>query len=141
MEPSPPLQELAARLHEEVQERASLGASLARFSEGTPTTGLPSYLEAPLVGRQEEFGALVSEYQAASMGQTRAVAILGEAGIGKTRLAEEFLGLGQSKWGGCARRRDIRGSRATLRAPGRGDKAAHRAREGPRRPARGCVAL
>src|SRR5215208_5514724 len=92
MEPSPPLQELAARLHEEVQERASLGASLARFSEGAPTTDLPSYLEAPLVGRQEEFGALVSEYQAASMGQTRAVAIVGEAGIGKTRLAEEFLG-------------------------------------------------
>ena len=92
MEPSPPLHELAARLHEEVQERASLGTSLARFSEGTPTTDLPSYLEAPLVGRQEEFGALVSEYQAASMGQTRAVAIVGEAGIGKTRLAEEFLG-------------------------------------------------
>jgi DNA-binding SARP family transcriptional activator len=92
MEPSPPLQELAARLHEEVQERASLGTSLARFSEDAPTTGLPSYLEAPLVGRQEEFGALVSEYQAVSMGQTRAVAILGEAGIGKTRLAEEFLG-------------------------------------------------
>ena len=92
MEPSPALQELAARLHEEIQERASLGASLARFSEGTPTTDLSSYLEAPLVGRQEEFGALVSEYQAASMGQTRAVAILGEAGIGKTRLAEEFLG-------------------------------------------------
>ena len=92
MEPSPQMRELAARLHEEVQERASLGASLARFSEGTPTTDLPSYLEAPLVGRQEEFGALVSEYQAASMGQTRAVAIVGEAGIGKTRLAEEFLG-------------------------------------------------
>ena len=100
MEPSPPLQELAARLHEEVQERASLGASLARFSEGTPTTGLPSYLEAPLVGRQEEFGALVSEYQAVSMGQTRAVAILGEAGIGKTRLCR-IPRLGQSKWGGC----------------------------------------
>ena len=76
MEPSPPLQELAARLHEEVQERASLGASLARFSEGTPTTGLPSNLEVPLVGRKEEFGALVSEYHAAREGQMRVVAVL-----------------------------------------------------------------
>src|SRR4029453_11457315 len=99
MEPSPQMRELAARLHEEVQERASLGTSLARFSEDTPTTGLPSYLEAPLVGRQEEFGALVSEYQAVSMGQTRAVAILGEAGIGKTRLAEEFLGWARASGG------------------------------------------
>ena len=66
--------------------------TLARASEGAPaTTGPPSGLEAPLVGRQEEFGALVSEYQAASTGQTRVVAILGEVGIGKTRLAEEFL--------------------------------------------------
>ena len=93
MEPSLPLQELAASLREEVEQRASSGVTLARASEGTPaTTSPPSGLEVPLVGRQEEFGALVSEYQAASMGQTRAVAISGEAGIGKTRLAEEFLG-------------------------------------------------
>ena len=81
------MQELAARLQKEVEERASLGASLIHSAA---TTAL-SVLEVPLVGRQEEFGALVSEYQAARMGQTRVVAILGEAGIGKTRLAEEFL--------------------------------------------------
>jgi DNA-binding SARP family transcriptional activator/tetratricopeptide (TPR) repeat protein len=92
MEPSSPLEELAASLREEVEQRASLGLTLARASEGAPaTTGPPSGLEAPLVGRREEFGALASEYQAASTGQARVVAILGEVGSGKTRLAEEFL--------------------------------------------------
>jgi DNA-binding SARP family transcriptional activator/tetratricopeptide (TPR) repeat protein len=87
MEPSTQMQQLAARLQKEVEERASLGAS---HIHSAATTAL-SVLEVPLVSRQEEFGALVSEYQAAGMGQTRVVAILGEAGIGKTRLAEEFL--------------------------------------------------
>ena len=87
MEPSAQMQQLSARLQEEVEERASLGAS---HIHSAATTAL-SLLEVPLVSRQEEFGALVSEYQAARMGQTRVVSILGEAGIGKTRLAEEFL--------------------------------------------------
>ena len=87
MEPSTPLQQLAARLQEEVEQRSSLGASLIHSAA---TTAL-SVLEVPLVSRQKEFGALVSEYQAARTGQTRVVSILGEAGIGKTRLAEEFL--------------------------------------------------
>ena len=91
-EPSTQMQQLAARLQEEVEERASLGASHFRSA----ATAL-SALEVPLVGRQEEFGALVSEYQAAGMGQTRVVSVLGEAGIGKTRLAEEFLGWAKAR--------------------------------------------
>jgi DNA-binding SARP family transcriptional activator len=87
MEPSTQMQQLAARLQEEVEERASLGASHIHSA----ATSAVSVLEVPLVSRQEEFGALVSEYRAARMGQTRVVSILGEAGIGKTRLAEEFL--------------------------------------------------
>src|SRR3954464_8966981 len=94
IEPSSRMQRLAGRLREEVEERASVGASLIP-SEAT-TTAL-SVLEVPLVGRQEEFGTLVSEYQAALMGQTRVVAVLGEAGIGKTRLAEEFLGWAKAR--------------------------------------------
>jgi DNA-binding SARP family transcriptional activator/tetratricopeptide (TPR) repeat protein len=92
-EPSTQMQRLAARLQEEVEERASLGASLIHSAA---TTAL-SVLEMPLVGRQKEFGALVSEYQAARTEQTRVVSILGEAGIGKTRLAEEFLGWAKAR--------------------------------------------
>jgi hypothetical protein len=94
-EPSSQMRELAARLQEEVEERASLGASLAR--SGSATTTPLSVLEVPLVGRHEEFGALVSEYHGAREGETRVVAVLGEGGIGKTRLAEEFLGWARAR--------------------------------------------
>jgi DNA-binding SARP family transcriptional activator len=86
-EPSPKMQELAGSLQEEVEARSSLGASLARSEACTPL----SVLEVPLAGRHKEFGVLVSEYHAARMGQTRAAVVLGEVGIGKTRLVSEFL--------------------------------------------------
>jgi tetratricopeptide (TPR) repeat protein len=85
------MQEHAASLREEVEERAYLGASFV-YSGATPTISSQlSVLEVPLVGRQEELGALVSEYHAARQGESRVVAVLGEAGIGKTRLAEEVV--------------------------------------------------
>jgi DNA-binding SARP family transcriptional activator/tetratricopeptide (TPR) repeat protein len=90
-EPSPQMQQLAARLREEIEARSSLGASL-RHSAATTATSPLSVLEVPFAGRHEEFGALVSEYHAACGGETRVVAVLGEGGVGKTRLAEEFLG-------------------------------------------------
>src|SRR5918997_1341601 len=98
MEPSPRIQELAHRLREEVEQRASLGESLIQPAATTPTiTTQLSVLEVPLVGRQEEFGALVSEYHGACEGEARIVGVLGEAGIGKTRLAEEFLGWARAR--------------------------------------------
>src|SRR5438093_95725 len=51
----------------------------------------PPMLEAPLVGRAAEFTKLVELYHAASRGRPQAVVLQGEAGIGKTRLATEFL--------------------------------------------------
>jgi DNA-binding SARP family transcriptional activator len=90
-EPSSRMKEHAASLREEVEERAYLGASFVH-SGATPTISSQlSVLEVPLVGRQEELGALVSEYHAARQGESRVVAVLGEAGIGKTRLAEEVV--------------------------------------------------
>ena len=49
------------------------------------------HLWIPLVGRAEEFSALVEEYSAATSGELRILAVLGEGGMGKTRLVEEFL--------------------------------------------------
>jgi DNA-binding SARP family transcriptional activator len=92
-EPSAQMQELAGRLQEVVVQRSSSGASLARSFEATPL----SELEVPLAGRNDEFGTLVSEYHATRQEETRIVAILGEAGIGKTRLAEEFLGWARAR--------------------------------------------
>jgi tetratricopeptide (TPR) repeat protein len=50
----------------------------------------PPVLEGPLVGRAEEYASLVTLYHAARHGAGQAVAILGEPGIGKTRLANDF---------------------------------------------------
>ena len=46
---------------------------------------------APLVGRDAAFRQLVGCYQQAQQGQPQAVLLVGEAGIGKTRLAGEFV--------------------------------------------------
>ena len=96
-EPSSRLVELAARLRDEVEERGSLGARLAYSS----TTASRPVLDVPFTGRQEEFGRLVSEYHSCLAGGPRVVTMIGEAGIGKTRLAKEFLG-----WAG-AREADV----------------------------------
>ena len=60
---------------------------------GSPATETPPAAvtaeESPLVGRAAEWAALEEAYGAAGGGAV--VAIEGEAGIGKTRLAEEFL--------------------------------------------------
>jgi DNA-binding SARP family transcriptional activator len=45
----------------------------------------------PLVGRQPEWLLLLSAWRMAAAGHTRLLAIRGEAGIGKTRLAEELI--------------------------------------------------
>jgi len=66
------------------------GSSPARPSttvEGRP----PGELVAPLVGRATAFSQLVGHYQQAQQGQPQAALLVGEAGIGKTRLAREFV--------------------------------------------------
>lgn len=65
----------------------------ARDSSSSPAQVAlkPRGAEAPLVGRKEEWRFLQTAWRRASNGQPHMVILSGEAGIGKTRLAEEML--------------------------------------------------
>jgi DNA-binding SARP family transcriptional activator len=97
---------LRARLAEELQVKPEaetvalaerIRASLARrgISPARPSTTVesrsPGELVAPLIGRAAAFRQLVGRFQQARVGQPQAVLVMGEAGIGKTRLATEFV--------------------------------------------------
>jgi AAA ATPase domain len=56
-----------------------------------PPRSEPSPTETPLVGRAGELGELLSALDASRSGRGRVIAILGEAGIGKTRLVTELV--------------------------------------------------
>lgn len=82
--------------------RASAALMPAYFPERTPDeapsawqlpngTSFASF-EIPLVGRDQEFAALIGSCELARSGQPTVVILEGEAGIGKTRLAHDFLG-------------------------------------------------
>jgi DNA-binding SARP family transcriptional activator len=54
-----------------------------------------AFLEGPLLGRATELSTLIKAYHTARRGQTQVVLLEGEVGIGKTRLASEFLAWAQ----------------------------------------------
>ncbi len=97
---------LRARLAEELRVQPSaetvtlaehIRASAAASRGSTPArraaaeSGPPSDLVAPLVGRAGAFRQLVGTFQRARVGQPQTVLVGGEAGLGKTRLASEFV--------------------------------------------------
>jgi len=76
-EPSPATREVYERLVTSEEPATPPIQSLATVS--------------PLVGRDQEWAQLYAFWRSAAMGQPRFVLLSGEAGIGKTRLAEELL--------------------------------------------------
>lgn len=56
---------------------------------GYPTAEQPAAL--PLIGREAEWSFLVSTWREAAAGRPQMILLTGEAGIGKTRLAEELV--------------------------------------------------
>ncbi len=84
VEPEPDTEALAVRIR--AQHPLSPSApELARLD--TPV----EFLENLFTGRTAEYQALIERYGHAATGQPQVVTLRGEAGIGKTRLAKEFL--------------------------------------------------
>src|SRR6266699_660210 len=68
------------------QRNSPARPSLATTAESRPS----GELTAPLVGRATAFSQLVKSFQQARLRQPQAVLVVGEAGIGKTRLVREW---------------------------------------------------
>ena len=81
------------QLYQELLRRPHEGASAGRPGRAVPATppDLPA-AETPLFGRHAELGALRGALDAAIRGQGHVVTVLGEAGIGKTRLVTTLWG-------------------------------------------------
>ncbi|MEK7787494.1 MAG: AAA family ATPase, partial [Chloroflexota bacterium] len=84
VEPEPDTEALAERIR--TQYPLSHSAPQPDWPD-TPVT----FLENLFTGRTAEYQALVERYGRAATGQPQVVTLRGEAGIGKTRLAREFL--------------------------------------------------
>jgi DNA-binding SARP family transcriptional activator/tetratricopeptide (TPR) repeat protein len=88
VEPAPETQALAER----IRAGRPQGPAPAQVLPALGPRLAAKPLEAPLVGRAFQFGQLVEAYHLARAGGPQVIILQGEAGIGKPRLAAEFLG-------------------------------------------------
>jgi len=93
--PSPDL----ARLKERIEKRDVPGVDgMRRYPRPRRPIKFPySLSRTHFVGRDGELSLLAERLREATMGRGGAVAVEGEAGVGKTRLVEEFLGYARSR--------------------------------------------
>ena len=84
VEPSP----ATVALRERLSQRGKAPNFVVIPSGDPPVAGMVTF---PLVGRQAEWQQLSAAWRCAQASQPHVLLIKGEAGIGKTRLAEEFL--------------------------------------------------
>lgn len=98
-EPAPETEALAERL------RASPPIPRPSLQHQPPLKTPESIFSIPFVGRTTEHDALVAAYRIACRGQMQVMTLQGEAGIGKTRLATEFLGWASAEGGTVLRGR------------------------------------
>ncbi len=94
VKPSPDTVALAERIRATVAHR---GNAPIRHVMTSVESRPPGELVAPLIGRAAAFSQLVASFQQARSGQAQGVLVVGEAGIGKTRLAREFVAWAQAQ--------------------------------------------
>src|SRR5438874_6842599 len=96
VEPEPETVALAKHIRHTAPLRSPQvrGLQPSRTSPGQPP---PNLLDSPFLGRAAEFGTLIECYLHAQGGQPQLAVLQGETGIGKTRLASEFLGWAQAQ--------------------------------------------
>ena len=85
---------------ETINLEAHIRATATRFPRGRASIAKCQQsgdLITPLVGRTSTFTRLVSCYQQAQQGQPQTMLLVGEAGIGKTRLASEWIRWAQAQ--------------------------------------------
>jgi DNA-binding SARP family transcriptional activator len=85
IKPSPETAALADPIRASAPSRRSEPAASPAASQS------PGELVAPLIGRAGAFSQLVAGYQPLHQRQARGMLLVGEAGVGKTRLAKEFV--------------------------------------------------
>ncbi|HLI05321.1 MAG TPA: AAA family ATPase [Ktedonobacteraceae bacterium] len=87
IKPAPETQALAERIQASASSRRNEPAVAISPARSQP----PGELTAPLIGRASAFSQLVASYQHLQKRRPQAALLVGEAGIGKTRLAHEFV--------------------------------------------------
>lgn len=107
VEPAAETKALAARIDD---LRSSIDDSHTTVNRQSSTVN-PKFSEGPLVGRVREFGVLAAAYHRSAQEGPQAVRVVGEAGIGKTRLAQEFLRWAWAEGGDTLHGRSFESSR------------------------------
>jgi len=93
VEPEPETVALAKR----IRHSAAVRSPQVRPPHASPGQPPATLLDAAFLGRTAEFGTLIECYQRAHAGQPQLVLLQGETGIGKTRLATEFVRWAQAQ--------------------------------------------
>ena len=93
VEPEPETTALAKR----IRHTAPVRSAEVRPPQTSPAQPPADLLDGPFLGRTAEFGTLIERYQHAHAGRPQIVLLQGESGIGKTRLATEFVRWAQAQ--------------------------------------------
>lgn len=92
MEPAEALRELLDRIRHTHAPTPTPAPPVAQLADPPPDTNFPERgFASGLIGREAEWERLTEVWREAAAGACRTLLIQGEAGIGKTRLAEELL--------------------------------------------------